>query len=234
MWFPLVGVAVGAVAASSFALFHLVWPAPLSLVLSTVITVRLTGAFHEDALADSLDGFGGGWTRDQTLAIMKDSRVGSYALVGMILALLIKVFALQTIFTEGNGSEAGSVLRITTTLVAAHTIARCSSVWLMAGISYVRRNPEPEVKGERESAGGPFASRVSPARAAGATVITALVVIASLGLRSVVVFGVAVLTTLVAARFFTRRIGGITGDALGAANQCVELCVYLVLAARTS
>lgn len=234
LWFPLVGFVVGSAAAVSFALFSLVWPATLALVLSTVITVRLTGAFHEDALADSLDGFGGGWNRDQTLTIMKDSRVGSYALVGMILAMLIKIFALQTIFAVPDGAIWSPAWRVAAALLSAHTIARASSVWLMATVSYVDRNSNAAAGEIRASAGGPFSNRVPLMRALGATLIAAAVVIPSVGLRSIGVFAVAILVTAVAARFFTRRIGGLTGDAIGAANQCVELCVYLALAARPS
>lgn len=81
-YFPLVGLIVGGVGAAVWWVSAWLWSPWIAVLLSMVVTIRLTGAFHEDALADSLDGFGGGWTRDQVLHIMKDSRVGSYALVG--------------------------------------------------------------------------------------------------------------------------------------------------------
>lgn len=227
VWFPVVGLIVGAVAASVFAASSFVWPSLLAIVLSTIVTVRLTGAFHEDALADSLDGFGGGWNREQVLTIMKDSRVGSYALVGMILVMLAKVSALQSIVDASSGLRTIVIRDVAAALIAAHVVARCSSVWMMAALPYVQRTDN-----SRASAGGPFAGAVTGRQAVVATFMTMAVVVPATGLRSVGIFGAAALVTVIAGRYFISRIGGITGDALGAANQAVELATYLVLAAR--
>src|SRR3954470_2640703 len=102
VYFPVVGLAVGLVGGIVYALSVQLWPTPLAVVLSMCATVLMTGAFHEDALADAFDGFGGGWSREQVLAIMKDSRVGSYALVGVTLALATKFAALHTVATSGG------------------------------------------------------------------------------------------------------------------------------------
>ena len=96
-YFPIVGLVVAAVGGLAYFGAALLWPAPLAVVLSVASTVWVTGAFHEDAAADSFDGFGGGWSREQVLAIMKDSRVGSYALVGVTLLLFAKIASLSTI-----------------------------------------------------------------------------------------------------------------------------------------
>src|SRR5690554_3714540 len=84
-YFPLVGVVVGGVGAASFVAFNWLLPVSLAVILSMAVTIRLTGAFHEDGWADACDGLGGGWDKLQVLAIMKDSRNGSYATVGLVL-----------------------------------------------------------------------------------------------------------------------------------------------------
>src|SRR5690606_8920596 len=93
-YFPLVGWVVGGVGAGAFLAFALVLPASLAVILSMAVTIRLTGAFHEDGWADTCDGLGGGWDKAQVLTIMKDSRIGSYGTVGVVLMLLAKAAAL--------------------------------------------------------------------------------------------------------------------------------------------
>src|SRR5262249_29467579 len=96
-YFPVVGLVVGLSGALAFGFAAELWPPALAVIVSVGFTVWLTGAFHEDALADAFDGFGGGWDRAQVLSIMKDSRVGSYALVGVLLVMAAKITALVAI-----------------------------------------------------------------------------------------------------------------------------------------
>jgi adenosylcobinamide-GDP ribazoletransferase len=231
MYFPLVGIVVGASGAVVFGAGVVFWPPALAAVLSVGFTVWLTGAFHEDALADSLDGFGGGWHKSQVLEIMKDSRVGSYALVGVVLVLAAKLSSLVTLFNNAHvpTDALHPVLAVTRSLVAAHVLARWSSVLLMRSSPYVR----VEQAAARPSAGQPFAQRATTAATTIATVTTLTIVTVALQGRAVAAIAAALIITWLARRYFHRRIGGITGDALGAANQLVELSVYLVLAART-
>jgi adenosylcobinamide-GDP ribazoletransferase len=222
-YFPLVGVAVGGLGAAAYAVGNAMWPVSVSVLMSMIATVLATGAFHEDALADTLDGFGGGRTAERVLEIMKDSRVGSYALVGVSLVLATKFAALSSIAASGTSQLARA-------LVAAHVIGRWSCIPLMTRYSYVRSttaNPRP-------SAGGPFVEKLIFSRALIATVIAAVAVIVVLGPRGVLAAGIPATCALAAAgMWFRRRIGGITGDTLGAANQIVELSVYLgILAFR--
>jgi adenosylcobinamide-GDP ribazoletransferase len=229
VYFPIVGLAVGLLGGLAFDVAVQLWALPLAILLSMAATVFATGAFHEDALADSFDGFGGGWSREQVLAIMKDSRVGSYALVGVVLTLGIKAAALWMISVAG-AVESGrvAVAPVVRVLIAGHVLGRWSSVPLIWRYAYVRTTQD----GERPSAGKPFIDGVTAQRVYAATAIAALIVVVALGWRSLVACGVAVLVTALAGAYFNRRIGGITGDALGAANQVVEVCVYLALAAR--
>lgn len=224
IYFPLVGVVVACVGGAVYRAALILWSTPLALVLSLAATVLITGAFHEDALADALDGFGGGWSRAQVLAIMKDSRVGSYALVGIVLVLGAKVAALDDIARAAPSAPA-AVLRA---LVAGHVLGRWSSAPLLWRYDYVR----PDTAGERPSAGRPFAGGVTGAQATAATALALMLIIAAAGVDSILICVVATLVTAAAGRYCARRLGGITGDALGATNQLVELSVYLALAAR--
>jgi adenosylcobinamide-GDP ribazoletransferase len=160
---------------------------------------------------------------------MKDSRVGSYALVGVALTLGIKASALWTIATTTSPNVAWTsgafVVRV---LVAGHVLGRWSSIPLIWRYPYVR----PTAAGERPSAGKPFIEGVTVNRVVAATAITIVIVAIALGWRALLASGVALLVTALSGAYFARRIGGITGDALGAANQVVEVCVYLALAAR--
>lgn len=223
-YFPLVGVVVGLAGGLVLWAAARAWPPFVAAALSTAATVWLTGAFHEDALADSCDGFGGGWERDQVLAIMKDSRVGSYGAVGLALALLTKVGAVAAI----TGADAGLGLRA---LVAAHTLGRWSSLPLIWRLPYVRRDAAGEGEGAK---GKPFAAGVTLPRLAAGSALAVLVTglaLAPLGPAAVAAaLAVATGVTALGARYFRRRLGGMTGDCLGAANQLVELATYLLLA----
>lgn len=227
-YFPLVGLVVGAVGSLVYAIGVSVWTVPLAIVLCVAATVLMTGAFHEDALADAFDGFGGGWDAAQVLTIMKDSRVGSYALIGVLLVVLAKVAALWSI--ADAASVSGTVWAVCQALIAAHVVGRWSSVVLLYWQPYVR----PVDPAARTSAGRAATYGVTRGQLLGATALMAVVLAVALRMRAVPVFASAIVVTWCAGRYFHRRIGGVTGDALGAANQIVELCVYLTLAAHVA
>jgi adenosylcobinamide-GDP ribazoletransferase len=212
-YFPLVGALVGAIGAGIYWLATRLWPQPIAVILAIAATVLITGALHEDALADVADGFGGGWSRDRVLSIMKDSRIGAYGAVAIVLVLLLKVSALTTLTTP-------DVIR---GLIAAHAIGRWATLPLLAGLPYVRTEG---------GTGAPFVGGVTPQRLAAGTVLMLAIVGPALGLRAIPAIAAAVLVTALTAWAYRRRIGGITGDCLGATAQCVELAIYMVLAAR--
>jgi adenosylcobinamide-GDP ribazoletransferase len=225
VYFPLVGLVVGVTGAGVFAAALAVWPPVLALLLSTAATVLMTGAFHEDALADAFDGFGGGWNATQILEIMKDSRVGSYALVGVLLVVATKLAALIAIF-DGASSRDGH-MAIGRALVAGHVVGRWSSVLLILQLPYVRMDAD----GNRPPTGQPFAPGATRARVAISSIIMILIIAAALGRAGAGVIVVALGVVWLSGRYLVRRIGGITGDALGAVNQLVEVATYLTLAA---
>lgn len=225
-YFPLIGVLVGLWGAAVFWAASLAWSPTIAAVCATAATVWLTGAFHEDALADSFDGFGGGWERDHVLAIMKDSRIGSYGAVGLTLVLLARVGALAGLGAAGVDTAARA-------LVAAHTLGRWSSLPLIWALPYVREEGAAGSAAEAAKS-RPFAASVTGPRltigTAAAVVVTGAA-LAPLGRAAVAaVLAAAAFVTWASARYFRRRLGGMTGDCLGAANQGVELATYLLLA----
>lgn len=240
VYFPVVGLIVGVIGALVFGAAVAIWTPVLAVIMSVASVTWTTGAFHEDALADSFDGFGGGWEPARILAIMKDSRVGSYAVVGMILVLAARIGALWSIFNlaQASGADASTgastgagagALAVGVALVAAHVLGRWSSVVLIASHPYVRIQTDDA----KPAAGRPFTGNVTHSQVVAATLLAFIVSAAVLRWKVILVALAAAAITLVAGRYFVARIGGITGDALGAANQFVELAVYLVLAAHT-
>jgi adenosylcobinamide-GDP ribazoletransferase len=210
VWFPLVGAVVGGVGALALEGAARVWPPAIAAALSLMATVLLTGAFHEDALADAAEGLGGGRDREHTLEIMRDSRIGSYGAVALVLVLLARLGCLAALATTDRAL----------TLVAAHVLGRWSSLPLLGLLPYARP----------DGAAMPFAGTTA-ARVIAGTLLAALLVALTLGPRAPAAGVVAIAITAVAAAYFRARLGGITGDCLGATNQIVELATYLVVLA---
>jgi adenosylcobinamide-GDP ribazoletransferase len=210
-WFPLVGALVGGIGAAVFAGAAALWPTSVAVVLSMAATVRATGAFHEDGLADSCDGLGGGVEKARVLEIMKDSRIGTYGAVGLVLALLAKAALLHELARLGTPVVALA-------LVAAHALSRLMALGLMASLPYVRDDGTGKVK--------PLAN----VTARGPLVVAAVCGLAPLALLGAPAGGAALagalLATLALGRFVHRRIGGVTGDVLGANQQVAELAAY--------
>ncbi len=208
-YFPLVGILVGALGGLTFLLAALALPVSIALLFSMAATLLVTGAFHEDGLSDTVDGFGGGWTKPQVLAIMKDSRIGSYGAIAVALMLLAKFNALYELPDEW----------IAPALVAAHAASRFCSTALIYALGYVRDDDSSRAK--------PLAVRLG----SGSLAVAGLFGLAPLALlpweAALAGLALAALTTFLAARYFVKRIGGYTGDCLGAAQQLAELAIYL-------
>ncbi len=214
-YFPLIGILVGIIGAGVTELVALVLPIGVAVLLGMAATILATGAFHEDGFADSCDGFGGGWDKAQVLTIMKDSRIGSYAALGVGLILLTKWSAL----TELDAGLGPPFLAIA--LVAGHAVSRLASTVLIYFLDYVRDDDSSKSK--------PLAQRMAPGELA-VSALCGLAPCLLLPLAEVLAALAAVfLSTLFAARYFLRRIGGYTGDCLGAAQQLGEVAFYLGL-----
>lgn len=209
-YFPLVGILVAGVSALVFvAAAALFGNQLIAVLLAMVASILVTGAFHEDGFADSCDGFGGGWTAEDVLRIMKDSRIGTYGGVGLILVLSLKAAALFAMATPAI---------LISALFWAHVVSRWLSVSYLLDLHYVR--------GEGKSKPLATTMPLSHWLWSGLPILALLVFADSPALiplcLSLLVFRFAF------AAYLRRRIGGYTGDALGAAQQVAEIMVYLV------
>jgi adenosylcobinamide-GDP ribazoletransferase len=218
-WFPLVGLGLGALGAG---VLHLAAPRLGGLVaaaLAVAAVALVTGALHEDGLADTADALGGAapGDRERLFAILKDSRIGSYGAVALVLALLLRVAALERL---GLAAPAAFVL--------AQLASRLPAVWLMAALPYV--TPAAVARsGDGARAGVSqvvFATVLAGAIAAALVAGGALPVLPALATAAVTIAVFAF-----TARWFAARAGGITGDFLGASQQLTEIGALLAAAA---
>ena len=236
--FPGVGMLVGAVAAAVYAALDALLPATLytplvAAVFSTLATVLLTGGFHEDGLADVADGLGGSYDREHSLEIMKDSRVGAFGALALVLALLGKT-ALLALLASVEGAPVDeeavsfSAGYVCAALWLGHVVSRALPLLLIRLL--------PHVGDTATSKSKPLADQIS----SGALIIAFIWLFIALPLASIVfdatnliVGGIfAVVALLGMLRFFKRRLQGFTGDCLGAAQQVCEIAFYLGLAVR--
>lgn len=211
-YFGMVGVLVGAASALVLWGGSCVLPAGAAVVLAIVVSVLLTGGFHEDGLADTADGLGGGWTLEQKLTIMKDSRLGSYGALALVLALLLK-WQLLTALLERGAADAAIALLI------AHVLSRVVAASLIATEPYVREEGKAKPLAHQQERGE-------------------LLVLVGTGVVAVLVLAPGMLLWLTLGLLVTRfamvtllhrQLGGYTGDTLGAVQQVSELAVYALL-----
>lgn len=208
-YFPLVGIIVGGSGALLFIAANLVLGVYASVLGSLIFMIIITGAFHEDGLADFCDGFGGGYSKDRILAIMKDSRIGAYGTIALILVLLSKLLLLSEIGLED----------IPYVILAAHSLSRLNPVLLIYTSKYI--------SSEKSSKSKPVGMKGS--------ITTLLVAILFSLLPLVFVTWIIIpfliviqLLILVFFRFYVhRKTGGYTGDILGALQQLSETGFYL-------
>ncbi|TAN72941.1 MAG: adenosylcobinamide-GDP ribazoletransferase [Gallionella sp.] len=221
-YFPLVGICVGALSAATLWLGAQVLPLSLAVGLSMAAGILATGAFHEDGLSDFADGMGGGHSKEKALAIMKDSRVGAYGAITLVLVLLLKYQALFALCGEYSLPFAAAAL------IAAHAISRLLAASIMLTQRYIREDDSARAK--------PAAQQLSHTSFA----IALLTGIAPLDILFIAGPHPASVLTAVAAAFLMRaylawrlqkRLGGYTGDCLGAVQQLCELAFYLGLLA---
>jgi adenosylcobinamide-GDP ribazoletransferase len=216
-YFPLVGSVVAAVTALVYLAAAHLWPAPVAVLLSTAAGIYLTGAFHEDGFADMCDGFGGGMTRARVMEIMKDSRIGTYGAVGagLLVALKCTLLSLMT--------PAGAIAA----LLLAHPLSRLAAASLIWQLQYARD----------EGKAKPLAHTMTTAEFAIGALCAAVpaLYLGALGYLSWGAIGACVLGAAAAAIWlgakFVARIGGYTGDCLGAVQQVSEVVIYLCLLA---
>ena len=216
--YPLVGLLIGSVGAAAFALAgFLGLPAVLCAPLALAATVAVSGALHEDGLADVADGFGGGGDRDRKLAIMRDSRIGTYGVLALLLSAGLRVAALAALGAPALGAPAP----VAAALPAVHALARALLPAVMLGLPLARRD------GLAAATGKPRARDVFAALGLG---IGAVWLLWGLGI-ALLLFAVAAAVAAGLSWLARRQVGGYTGDVLGAVEQAVETVLLLILVA---
>jgi adenosylcobinamide-GDP ribazoletransferase len=208
-YFTLVGWVLGALVAAFFCITGQFFSTSISLWLSIAFSLLLTGAFHEDGLADTADGLGGGFTREKKLAIMKDSRLGTYGGAALLMALGGKYLLLNE-----NPQIASSLL-------LAYALSRTAAASLIFFMRYVADTDTSKSK--------PLANNQS---ASDLLILMACALPAILLVDWQQLFAITSLLTALhfgARYYFNKQIGGYTGDCLGATQQIAELGIYLVL-----
>jgi len=207
VFFPLVGVVISAGATILNHVFSRFVPHDLLMVVILAYLVVVTGGFHEDALADAADGFGGGWDKDRILAIMRDSRVGSFGVVALALSLLARFVLLKNL----------PALKFDGYLLAGQVACRWTALPLAFFLPPAR---------EKIGQGVRVAGKISVASLIVGTLLTIAIVGGALTLNGAWVMLVVVVITALSGAYYRRWIGGVTGDCLGATNQISEVAVY--------
>ncbi|KMQ80653.1 Cobalamin synthase [Candidatus Burkholderia pumila] len=213
-YFPLVGAMVGGVAALVYLACARVFPAGVAVLLSMATSLILTGAFHEDGLADCIDAFVGGYTREDVLRIMHDSRIGAFGAIALVIALALKWQTLAAMLPA----------RVAWLMVGAHATSRTFAISFLVTLDYVRA----------EGKAKPVAQRMSLLAFLLAMVFgLPWLLLLDWKLACFTFFLLAALRFMLA-RYFVKRIGGYTGDCLGFSQQVFELAIYLTALAWIS
>lgn len=217
-YFSLVGIVVGGIVAVGYAGLSHYFSVEISLLLAMVTSVLLTGAFHEDGLADMADGIGGGYSVEQRLLIMKDSRLGTYGAVTLFLALGLKFYLLVAL---------ANAELVMIALISAYSLSRALAASLIINTPYVSDSEHSKSK--------PLAAKQS---------ITELVTVLSIGFLPcvflpwyfqhagqliLIIIGSLAIFRYLYRRWLLARLTGFTGDCLGGAQQLSELLIYLVM-----
>jgi len=208
-YFPFIGYMVGGLGSLVFIGVNEVLSMDVAIIGSIAAMVILTGAFHEDAFADFCDGFGGGYTREKTISIMKDSRIGTYGAIGLCLLFLFKYILLREI----------DVVMFPVTLISAHVISRIVVVVLIYTSQYV---------GSTEASKSKAVGNKKPIGTLIVSILWIVPFFYFLGLKPFMFILPVQFILFVYYRYYIhKKIGGYTGDVLGALQQLSEILLYV-------
>jgi adenosylcobinamide-GDP ribazoletransferase len=213
-YFSLIGVIVGSIGFGVFYALQFLLPVNTAIILSLASTVITTGAFHEDGFADMLDGFGGGWTKEKILEIMKDSRIGAFGAIGLIFLFAIKISLLINIIPQLK------LVYVFALFLCMHSLSRAAASSLILSLRYVQEDTKSKIK--------PLTGSLST---------NSFIFIMFWGCAPLFLFypewKIAIislptfLVALLMGKYMKNKIGGYTGDCLGATQQVCEI-VFLV------
>ena len=211
IYLPLIGWLVGCSCALVFFLADLIWPQTTAVIFALITGILLTGGLHEDGFADVCDGFGGGMDKQRTLEIMKDSHIGVYGVLGLMLLLSLKLSVLTTM----------PATAVPLVLLAGHSLSRLSPLLLMRAYNYAREQAS-------KASGAVYKPESRELVFAG---VIALLPLSLLPVLCVLALIPVLLANALLGRYFFRHIGGYTGDCLGASQQVAETVFYLSVSA---
>jgi len=211
VYLPAIGWLVGTVSGAAFYLAAGLWPPTAAIIIALAIGIWMTGAFHEDGFADVCDGFGGGYGKQRILEIMKDSAIGVYGALGLMLLLLLKVSLLGSLQTR----------MVPWVLLAGHSFSRLMPLLLMRRYRYARTE-------NSKSGGAMFRPEIADLLFAAGMALLPFIFLPGKCLFALVP---VVFASLWLGRYFDRHIGGYTGDCLGACQQVAETVFYLSVCA---
>jgi len=221
-YFPFIGWIVGAISFVFFWLSSYLFDLNISVLFSLIAGVLVTGAFHEDGLADVFDGFGGGWTKAKILEIMKDSRIGTYGVIALVFLFGLKFFGLNNLLSKVNSFD---FLFIALIFVTYHSLARLTAITIVFTSQYSRDDENSKAK--------PIAKAHSYKEILGAYFFGLIPLIAICFFQWIycVVLIPLFLLYFYSKRYFNKWIDGYTGDCLGAVEQMAEcICLLTFLA----
>lgn len=208
-YFSLVGIIVGAIGALVYWATAIMLPKEVAILLSMISTIYCTGAFHEDGFADVCDGFGGGWTKEKILTIMKDSRLGTYGVIGLILILGVKFYALKSIISP----------YIPLVIITGHSTSRFIATTLLYTHPYVSDTDTSKSK--------PAATNITFSMLIISGAIACIPLALFYKWQLFLLLIPMYLAKAYLGRIFKTWIGGQTGDCAGAVQQFTEVIFYL-------
>jgi adenosylcobinamide-GDP ribazoletransferase len=230
-YFPLIGWIVGGVCFGIYYLASILFSVEIALILSMIAGILTTGAFHEDGFADVCDGFGGGWTKEKILLIMKDSAIGAYGTIGLVLLFLLKFQSLEQIINNIRVIELGFGIRLDSYLdlnigilllfITAHSVSRLAAVSIVFTHQYSREDASSKSK--------PIAQNFTWKEVIGAMLfgLLPLVILSFFKWQLLLALVPVFIARFFLARYFQKWIDGYTGDCLGATQQVCEVVFYL-------
>ena len=222
-YFPLIGWIVGGISFTVYYLSAFLFTNEIAVILSIIAGTLTTGAFHEDGFADVCDGFGGGWTKEKILTIMKDSAIGAYGAIGLVLLFLLKFQTLYSLVSLPQIYNLQPAICNLLIFISAHSISRLAAISIVFTHQYSREDASSKSK--------PIAQSFTWKEVVGALFfgLLPLIIMSFFQWQLLLVLIPVFLIRFFLARYFQKWIDGYTGDCLGATQQVCEVIFYLLI-----
>ncbi len=216
-YFPFIGWIVGSISFLAYFLFAQFLSTEIAVILAIIASILTTGAFHEDGFADVCDGFGGGWAKEKILMIMKDSAIGAYGAIGLVLLFLLKF----KLLSESVSLFTNNILLVFLLFISAHSLSRLAAISIIFTHQYSREDASSKSK--------PIAKQYTWKEVFGSFFfgLVPLIVFSYFDLKFLLAVIPVFITRYFLARYFQKWIDGYTGDCLGATQQVCEVVFYL-------